>query len=237
RPLYLALQIAIATEMELNDIARRDAKRLASLQPTDILPHLMVIDTQFKDQKTKVFASSVINYLKKQSFRYDDLYFGPQLTRDRSILIAMMTGQLKPLIERLEVALQTTNGSTTDIMSALAQAYFYNQEFEKSYTLYNQLIDTHSIRDEHTLFLGACASIGAEHYQNAIILLELSKLKNPNYLETRYALSLLYMQIENNKAAINQLTKMENTGFLSRYFDFKINTEKLTNEPQKYHPL
>jgi tetratricopeptide (TPR) repeat protein len=237
RPLYLALNVAIATEMEQNDIARKSAKQLSELQPHDILPHLMVIDTHFSDQKPKAFATSAINYLKKQSFHYDDLYFGPQLTRDKAILMSVMTGQLTPFIQRLETRLQITADHTTDIVGALAQAYFYNQDFEKSYTLYNQLIDTHKIRDEHTLFMGASASIGSEHYENAIALLELSKLKNPAYLETRYALGLLYMQIYNNPAAVNQLIKMGNTGFISRYFDFEIDTEKLANEPKKHHPL
>lgn len=237
RPLYLALQIAIASEVGRDDLARKDAKRLSILQPNDILPHLMVIDTHFKEQKPKAFASSAMNYLKTQSFRYDDLYFGPQVTRDKAILMAAMTGQLTPLIQRLEDKLQTTTDHTVDIIEALAQAYFYNQDFEKSYTLYNQLIDTYKIRDEHIFFMGACASIGAEHYENAITLLELAKMKNPAYLESRYALSILYMQIRNNPGAIVHLSKMGNTGFVSRYFDFGIDTEKLAHEPHKYHPL
>ena len=56
------------------------------LQRNDILPHLMLIDTMYGDQKPKVFASSAINYLKKQSFSYDDFYFGPQITRDRIVI-------------------------------------------------------------------------------------------------------------------------------------------------------
>ncbi|DAB38678.1 MAG TPA: hypothetical protein CFH83_04640 [Sulfuricurvum kujiense] len=237
RPLYLALEVDIAREMGQMELARKQAKRLSALQPNDILPHLMVIETQFSDLKPKAYAVSAINYLKKQSFHYDDLYFGPQLTRDKAILMSAMTGQLTPFIQRLETRLQTTTDHTADIMGALAQAYFYNKDYEKSYTLYNQLIDTHKIRDEKTLFMGAYASIGAEHYENAIALLELSKLKNPAYLETRYALGLLYMQIQNNPAAVIQLAKMGNTGFISRYFDFEIDTEKLATEPQKYHPL
>jgi tetratricopeptide (TPR) repeat protein len=237
RPLYLALEVDIAREMGQMELARKQAKRLSSLQPNDILPHLMVIETQFSDLKPKAYAISAINYLKKQSFHYDDLYFGPQLTRDKAILMSAMTGQLTPFIQRLETRLQTTTDHTADIMGALAQAYFYNKDYEKSYTLYNQLIDTHKVRDEKTLFMGAYASIGAEHYENAIALLELSKLKNPAYLETRYALGLLYMQIQNNPAAVIQFAKMGNTGFISRYFDFEIDTEKLATEPQKYHPL
>lgn len=237
RPLYLALTIEIAKEVGKNEIAFQASERLASLQSNDIIPHLMVIDTHFSNQKTKAFASSAINYLKNRPFHYNDLYFGPQLTRERMILMAMMTGQLAPLIKRLETALQTTTDHTADLMGALAQAYFYNKEFEKSYTLYNQLVDIHKVRDEHTLFMGACASIGSEHYENAIALLELSKIKNPNFLESRYALALLYMQVRNNPGAVIQLQKMGNTGFISNYFDFRIDTDKLANEPQKYHAL
>ena len=223
--------------MNQKDEARKYDKQLAALQRNDILPHLMVIDTHFGDQKPKAFAVSSINYLKKQSFHYDDLYFGPQLTRDKAIQMSAMTGQIVPMIQRLETRLQITTDHTADIMGALAQAYFYNQDFEQSYTLYNQLIDIHKVRDEHTLFMGASASIGARHYQNAIALLELSKIKNPSYLESRYALGLLYMQNRNNPAAVIQFDKMGNTGFKSKNFDFEIDTEKLASEPQKYHPL
>lgn len=237
RPFYLALDLELASETGQKEDARKYAKRLAMLQPNDILPHLMVIDTYFGDQKPKAFAGAAINYLKKQSFQYDDLYFGPQITRDRMVLMSAMTGQLMPFIERLETRLQATTDHTTDIISALAQSYFYNQDFEKSYSLYNQLIDTHKIRDEKTLFMGASASIGARHYENAIALLELSKIQNPTYLETLYALSLLYIQNRNNPAAVIQLDKMGNTGFKSQNFDFQIDTEKLAKEPKSYHPL
>lgn len=237
RPFYLALNLEIAAETGQKEEARKYAKRLAALQPNDILPHLMVIDTHFSDQKPKAFAGAAINYLKKISFHYDDLYYGPQITRNRMILMSAMTGQLAPFIERLETRLQVTTDHTTDIVGALAQAYFYNQEFEKSYSLYNQLIDTHKIRDEKTLFMGASASIGARHYENAIALLELSKMQNPTYPDTLYALSLLYMQSRNNPAAVIQLDKMGNTGFKSQNFDFEIDTEKLAKEPKNYHPL
>lgn len=237
RPLYLALEVLIASRLDKNAAADKAAEKLAALQRNDILPHLMLIDTRFYDQKSKAFASSAISYLKKQPFRYEDLYFGPQITRERAILMAAMTGQLAAMIERLEHKLQTTADNAADITGALAQAYFYSRRFEESYALYNQLIDTYNVKDEHTLFMGACASIAAEHYENAIALLELSKLKNPSFAESRYALALLYLQIQNNPAAAAQLSRMGNTGFVSRHFDFGIDTGKLDSEPKKYHPL
>ncbi len=237
RPFYLALNVLIGLETKHIEDARKSSEKLARLQPNDIIPHLMYIDTHYRDQKPKAFAASALNYLKKQPFRYDDLYFGPQITRERMIMMSAMTGQLTPLIARLENKLQTTKDNTADISGALAQASLYNRNFEKAYTLYNQVIDTHGIKDEQTLFLGASAAIGAGHYQNAIALLELSKLKNPDYPETRYALALLYLQIQNNPASVTQLGRLGNNGFASRYFDFAVDTEKLASEPQNHHPL
>lgn len=237
RPLYLALNVLIASELGFDDQALKGSEKLLALQPHDLLPHLIYIDTKFKDQPQKAFASSALNYLKKCSFNYDDLYFGPQITRDRAILMGMMTGQLTPMIERLQTKLKATTDNTADITAALAQAQFYNQNFEEAYTLYNQLIDSYKIKDEKTLFMGAASSIGAEHYENAIALLELSKLKNPNFNESRYALGILYLQSQNNPGAVVQFSKMGNTGFISRYFDFSIDTDKLASEPKRYHPL
>ncbi|MGD9969224.1 MAG: tetratricopeptide repeat protein [Sulfuricurvum sp.] len=237
RPLYLAMKVLIASDLGKEDETIKAAEKLAYLQQRDILPHLMVIDARYKNEKTKAYAAGAIAYMKNLNFRYDDLYFGPQITRERMIHMAAMTGRLTPLIEQLQNKLETTTDNPADITAALAQAHFYNKDFEESYTLYNQIIDTYKVRDEQTLFLGAAASIGAQHYENAIALLELSKIKNPSFLESRYALALLYMQIQNNPGAVIQLTKMGNTGFVSRYFDFAIDTKKLAMEPKKYHPL
>lgn len=237
RPLYLALNYIIAVELGRESDAKKASEKLTYLQKKDILPHLMYIHSHYKELKPKAYANASLNYLKKQPFSYNDLFFGPQITRERYVKMAAMTGQLMPLIQKLENRLSTTTSDTSDITSALALAYFYNQDFEKAYTLYNQLIDIYKVKDERTLFLGAAASIGAKHYENAIALLELSKLKNPRYLESRYALGLLYMLVRNNEAANIQFQKMGNTGFVSQYFDFGIDTDKLAEEPKTYHPL
>ncbi|MDD5052808.1 MAG: tetratricopeptide repeat protein [Sulfuricurvum sp.] len=237
RPLYLALKSMIALKLQRLDVARDASEKLIHLQPHDMIPHFIYIDTHFQDLKPKAYASASLNYLKKQAFRYDDLYFGPKITRDNAILMGIMTGQLAPMINRLEDKLQTTADNTIDITEALAQSNFYNQNFEEAYTLYNQLIDTYKIKDEQTLFNGAAASIGAEHYENAIALLELSKIKNPNFVESRYALGLLYLQIQNNPGSYPQFNLVGNKGFISHFFDFDIDTDKLSNEPKKYHPL
>lgn len=237
RPMYLGMKIIIASQLGMDTQARKASKKLIAMQPHDILPHLLYIDTHFNENPPKSYARSCINYLKNQKFNYDDLDFGPQIIRDRYVLMAALTGSLTPLIQRLEYRLQTTPQNRASLTTALALAYFYNQDFEKSYAMYNDAIDKFSIKDEKTYYMGALASIGAEHYQNAISLFQLSKMINPNYMESRYALGLLYLQTQNNEAAVVQFTKMGDRGFKSRTFDFKIDTDKLVTEPQQYHPL
>lgn len=237
RPIYLAMNIIISQNLNMDSVTRTATKKLIELQPHDILPHILYIDSTFKKKSPKAYALAAQSYLRKQTFSYNDLYYGPQLSREKGIKMAAITGMLTPLINRLEDKLQTTVSNTADIASALALAHFYNQSFEKSYALYNQVIDTHKIQDEKTLFMGASAAIASEHYENAIPLLELSKMKNPNYLENRYGLGLVYMQVENYTAAVIQFRKMGNTGFKSSIFDFSIYTDKLATENSRYHAL
>ena len=237
RPLYLVMKIIIAQELGMQKQAQHASEKLTYMQPTDTLPHLLYIDTHFNNEAPKAYARSSLNYLKNQKLTYDDLYFGPQIVREKAIAVAAITGTLVPLIQKLEFKLQTTKDNRANLISALALAYFYHQAFEKSYTLYNEAVDTYKLTDERTLFMAASASIGAGHYQNAIALLELSKMTNPNYLENRYALGLLYMQVQNNPAAVVQFIKMGNSGFKSNMFDFQIDTDKLVLEPSTYHSL
>ena len=237
RPLYLGMKIIIASELGMDAKARKASEKLTAMQPHDMLPHLFYIDTHFNDIPPKAYARSCINYLKKQNLTYDDFDFGPQIIRDRGVLMAALTGSLSPMIQRLEERLQSTTQNRANLTNALALAHFYNKDFEQSYALYNEAIDTYGMKDEKTYYMGALASIAAQHYQNAISLFQLSKITNPNYLEGRYALGLLYMQIQNNSAAIVQFSKMGDKGFKSRTFDFKIDTDKLATQPQQYHPL
>ncbi|MDD3816690.1 MAG: tetratricopeptide repeat protein [Thiovulaceae bacterium] len=228
RPLYLALDVIIAMQLNRYDIARKSAQKLVILLPNDIMPHMLHIDTNFNELPSKEYAKEVHNYLKTQTFHYDDLYFGPYITKYTYIQQMMFTGRLFFLREQLKNTLATTPHYTHEITGALAMASFYDKAFEESYTLYNQLIDNLKIQDTSTLFLGATASIAAEHPENAIALLELSKMKDPYFLESRYALGLLYLQVKNNEGAAIQFGRIGDSGFNSEYFTFDINLKELS---------
>jgi tetratricopeptide (TPR) repeat protein len=136
-----------------------------------------------------------------------------------------MAWLVKMLRQRLDI---TTDNDFTDTQLALALAYFYNGDFEKAYMLYNQLIDEEHIKDAKTLFLASITSIAAHHHENAIALLELSKLKDKKYRESRYALGLLYLEVGNPRGADIEFANLNSNNFHSKYFNFDIDLKKLT---------
>lgn len=232
QPLYLALDVIIGSNLNKIDVAQSSALALTLLLPEDILPHLMYIDTHFDDLKATEYANKSLNYLKEQKFNFDDLYYGPDITRFLYIQQNLFTGKLYFLREELKKVLASTDNNTQEIMSALALASLYDKAYEESYTLYNTLIDELKVRDARTLFLAAVASTAADHHENAIALLELSKMKDTNFIESRYALGLLYLEAQNNEGTNIQFSKIGNNGFISEYFDFTIDTDKLLFEKQ-----
>ncbi len=227
RPLYLLLNTLIALKLNKLEVAKKASHELTILLPDEILPHLLYIDSHFSKLKTKEYAFSVLNYLKGVNFSFNDLYYGPYITRYLYIQKNLIIGRLYFLRKQLKHMLATTSNETHEIKSALALASLYDKQFEESYALYNHLIDELKVQDAYTLFLGAVASTAASHHENAIALLELSKLKNGSFYESRYALALLYLEAKNNKGAVIQLSRIQRDGFISNFFDFEIDTNEL----------
>ncbi len=234
RPLYLMLNVIIASKLNKMDIAKEAANKLTLLLPHDILPHMVYIDANFYDLNSVKYAAKVLNYLKNQNFDFKDLYYGPNVSRYLYIQQNLITGKLYYLSKQLEQTLEATSEGTQELISSLAMVYLYDEEFEKAYTLYNSLIDEIKVRDSFTLFLGAVASTAAGHHENAIALLELSNMKDRSFAESRFALGLLYLEIKNNEGAVIQLTHIEKDNFISEYFDFTIDADELLFK--KLHP-
>lgn len=232
RPLYLALDTIIARNLNKLDKAQESARKLTTILPHDILPHIIYIDTHFIELEPKEYANKTLNYLKEQTFDFNDLYYGPYVTRYLYVQENLITGQLYYLRTQLKAVLESTKEYTQEIIQALALSSLYDQKHEESYTLYNSLIDDYKVRDAQTLYLAAVASTAAEHHENAIALLELSKMKDKSLLESRYALGLLYLEVRNNDGATIQLSKVGDNGFNSEYFDFEIDVDQLLFKKQ-----
>lgn len=232
RPLYIALKHIIGLKINKIDEAKKAATQLTTLFPHDILPHILYIDAHYNTLEPKQYAAKLLSYTSGQKFDFNDLYYGPFITRYLYVQQSLLSGRLYFLRQQLKERLATSTREKQDIMLTLAMASLYDKNFEESYALYNTLIDEYKMRDAHTLFMGSVASTAAEHHANAIALLKLSTMKNPDFYESRYALALLYLEIQNNEGAVIQLSKIDGNNFRSEFFDFEIDTDKLLFKKQ-----
>lgn len=222
RPIYLLLDTLAAANQQMWEEAKRKVRKLRDAMPQDVLAQLLYLEITYKDLDIKAFSSKARLYLKKRPLDLDAVYYGSAFTRENYIAMRFITGTLYRFKEASEQKLLEEQEDPAGIVEALGLSDIYLRQFEEAYVLFNQLVDRYKHQDSRTLFLAAVASVGAGHPANASALLELAKLSDPNNLESRYALGLLYLEQGNSDAAAIQFAKIPNGLFRSEYFDFRI---------------
>jgi len=222
RPVYLVLDLLVNAARGDWDNAMKAARTLRKRMGREILAHLLYLQIRYRDEPIKRFSAHVQRYLKEHELDLDTVYYGSSYARSHYVALRFITGTLYPFKVKTEEKLLTETEEPTGIIESLALADLYLQEFEKAYLLLNQLVDQYNRQDSRTLFLTAVASVGAHHPANATALLQLAKMTDPNNLESRYALGLLYAEQNNWEAAAIQFGKIPNGKFHSKFFDFDI---------------
>lgn len=221
-PLHLMFDIICANITSNDKQYLQKADELKTILPKDIVANIINFHATYKDKDAKAYAKAVQIKLMSKDLDMDAFYYGSNLVKEEYVKLLQVSGLLYKKRDELKNQLQTESNDVVGIMQALAYLDIYTNNFEESYMLYNQLIDEHDQQDTNTVFLGAVASIGAKHPENAIALLELSKLTDPNNLESRYGLGLLYQEVKNYEGASIQYKNIGDSGFKSKYFSFKI---------------
>ena len=153
-------------------------------------------------------------------------YYGAFIASDWLFKFSKISGLLNQLRFEIRQKAKEENFDLIPVLQKLAFVDLYTKHFEESYVIYNDLINNKKITDSATLYNAAVAAIGANHHANAVALMELAKLKNPNYYEARYGLGLLWQEANNLRAASIQYLKIPD-GFKSRFFDFNVNRPAL----------
>ncbi len=222
RPIYLLFDTLVAANMGMWQEAKEKVKKLRDVMPKDVLANLIFLEITYRDLGIKSFSAKASRYLKKRRLDLDAVYYGSAFTRENYIALRFITGTLYRFKKRSEERLLEEQEDPAGIIEALALSDIYLKRFEEAYVLFNQLVDEYKHQDSRTLFLAAVASVGAGHPANASALLELAKMSDPNNLESRYALGLLYLEQGNSDAASIQFSKIPNGTFSSNYFDFEI---------------
>ncbi len=221
-PLHLVFDIITANWVSNSKAYTQKASKLKKLLPKDMLANIIAFNAKYSNKNIKQYAKMVQIEFKDYDFNQNAFYYGSMAVKEQYIKMLQISGLLHKKREDLQKRLKLEQKDPIGIMNALAYLDIYTNNFEQAYILYNTLIDNHNQQDSNTIFLAAVASIGANHHENAIALLELAKLNDPNNLESRYALGLLYQQMKNFKAATTQYQNIGNSGFRSKYFSFDI---------------
>ncbi len=221
-PLYISLSVIISNKLKKYEKYKEEAKKLHEILPKDLIASLLYMDSKYRNEDIKSYAKDIQNEILKRDFNSGSFEGGYYIARILYTKMLQISGLLNHEKVRLENKIVQTQKSPIGLLQSIAYIYLYANDFEKSYTIYNELIDTFKQQDDKTLFFAAVASIAANHHSNAVALLELAKLTNPYNFESRYALGLLYQEIKNFQAASIQYNKIGDIGFQSKYFTFDI---------------
>ncbi|MDL0104551.1 tetratricopeptide repeat protein [Campylobacter vicugnae] len=190
--------------------------------PNDVLVNIIYSATRFDSQNIKNYAKDIQTKFLTTKLDKGALYGGATIIRTQYIKLLQIAGLLHKERENIVSDLKVSTQNTKDILYTLAYLDLFTGHYEEAYTIYNELINNENIDDANTLFLASVASIGANHPDSAIGYLELSKLTNPTYAESRLALGLLYQEVGNIDAAITQYNGLGNSGYKSKFFTFKL---------------
>ena len=222
KPLNLIFDAIVAKNSKMRKLYIQKSLALKTKLPRDMIAELLYDSAKTYGKSIEYFAKEVQKSFLKKDTNLKSLFYGPVVAREVYINALHIAGMLYYVRDVLERQLQDENDDVVGIMQALGYVDIYTGNYEEAYAIYNELIDTYKQKDTNTLFLASVASIGAKHNANAIALLELAKLTDPNNFESRLALGLLYMEVKNIQATVIQFSKIGDSNFISKYFTFKI---------------
>lgn len=224
----LNLITRISAKALLNRDYSSEALQLKSMFPREIIANLLYFYAQNKDLPVNKLALNFQSLYFSNHFDMNDFYYGAKIVREWYFTFTKISGLLNDLREKLIQKAKAESFDLIPILKRVAFADFYTKHFEEGYVIYNDLINNKHINDPHMLYFAGVCAIGASHHANAVALMELAKMRNPNFYEARYALGLLWQERGNIKGAAIQYAKIP-TGFNSKFFDFNINNRLTDN--------
>ncbi|PAF48717.1 hypothetical protein BKH41_05480 [Helicobacter sp. 12S02232-10] len=224
-PIYYALKAAYGIRNKNKTALLETFSKLKSIYPKDVVSNVLYELAHSYDTNLKQVALKLHNLFLSDKLDLSSVYYGPAFTRELYVYIGFITGSLENQERDLEQKLISQTDTPNGILQTMALINIYQHKFEKAYTLYNTLIENLKENDAQTKFFAAVSAIGANHPENAVLLLQLAKMDSPTNYESRYALGLLYQEIGNFKAAAAHYNYISVANFKSEFFDFDIDTK------------
>ncbi|PAF53323.1 hypothetical protein BKH42_06615 [Helicobacter sp. 13S00482-2] len=226
-PIYYALEAAYGIRNKDKNALINSFSNLKQIYSGDVVSNILYELAHNYDTNLKQVALRLHNLFLSDKLDLSSVYYGAAFSRELYVYIGFITGSLEKQERILEEKLISQTDTPNGIMQTMALINIYQHKFEKAYALYNILIEDFKENDAKTKFLGAVAAIGSNHPENAVLLLQLSKMDAPSDLETRYVLGLLYQEAGNFNIASNYFNYISNGDFKSEFFDFIIDVKKI----------
>ena len=198
-----------------------EALQLKNLFQKDLVTNLLYFYATNENEPVTKLAQNYQSFFISSDIDLNDFFYGAKIAKKWYFEFARISGLLPRVRLILVQKAKTETFDIIPVLKRLAYADLFTKHFEEAYSVYNDLINNKNVQDPYTLYHAAVAAIGAEHHANAVALMELAKLKNPNYFEARYGLGLLWQEANNLNAASIQYAKIKD-GFVSEFFDFNI---------------
>ncbi|MGM0622815.1 MAG: hypothetical protein ACQESH_02225 [Campylobacterota bacterium] len=225
-PLHVSFQIATYLQHDNQKELLKYTNRLQNVTQKDLMSQLLHLYAQNYKLPMKQFASRVQTYFINNIMPEKEIYHGAKLPMNSYIDFMNLAGDLFTLQQRLNEAMLFSE-DPRGIMYALAKVQILLKDYEHAYTLMNELIDKHKMKDSATMFLGAVASVAADHHANATVLLRLATMEDANNYESRYGLGLLYQEAKNLEAAGIQYGLIDGIDLTPKYFDFEVTDKQV----------
>lgn len=228
-PIYYALQGVYDIQTKKYLDAHKAFSELDLIYPDDLVVKTLKNLTQNLDANFKQNALRLYNMLTKEKINLNKIYNGPALLREFYAYIGFITGSLQVQEEVLKEKLTSSLKRPNGILQTLALINLYQHKFEQAYSIYDTLINNLGEQDSRTQFLGSVALIGTGNYDNAALLLQLSKMDSETNFETKYVLGMLYQQSGNFRAAASHYAMIAGKPFISNFFNFEIDLQKIAD--------
>lgn len=230
-PLMYALNALYSLGTRDKNIITNAFDELIVASNNDIVAIMLGKISSHFNENIKTFSLKLFEFFKNDLGNLEVVYTGPSLARQIYIYMAFLVGANSYVDENLNFQLLNSSGNkTSGILQALALNAIYLHDFERAFAYYNELIDTYKITQSETYFYAGVAAIGAGYYDNAVALIQLSRMDNGTNLEVRYALGLLHQAMGNLDLASMQFGAIFRSGFRSGFFDFEIDTSEILSE-------
>lgn len=226
-PLMFALNALYALGTRDKSIITSAFNELVAASNNDIVAMILARISSHYNENIKAFSLNLFDFFKNDLKNLELVYTGPSLARQIYIYMAFLVGANSYVDEILNDRLLNSQGDVSGILQALALNAIYLLDFERAFAYYNELIDAHKVQSSEIYFYATVAAIGAENYDNAVALIQLSRMDSGTNFEARFALGLLHQAMGNLNLASMQFGAINKAGFKSDFFDFEIDTSEI----------